>query len=140
MREELEMTADLMVEYLREVILGQKYNWRPLSEEYLEWKKEQGLDDRILIATGDYVDSIQVRKTKRGTGVQIQVGVPAGIHEPSGLPYRTLARIMEFGSSTRGVPARPHWRPAKAWIQRQLPKIREAMAEQMADELKRSTK
>ena len=112
-RREMGDTARAFSKKVREIIRGQQYNLKPLSKSYLEYKKRTGLDPRILIATKTYVDKIRAKPIrKKGKIVSYTVGPPDGIHEPSGLPYRTLARIHEFGSRDKRIPARPVWRPA----------------------------
>jgi hypothetical protein len=131
--EEMKSLAHEFAETVRQNIYNQTYRLKPLSRAYLRWKRNTGLDERILIATGTYVKSIKAiprlktKKTERYVATRPggprvlttiretriatwSVGVPDGIHKPSGLPFTTLARIHEFG--TRTIPARPHWRPA----------------------------
>jgi hypothetical protein len=111
--------AERFIELVRKGIQQQRYRHVPLSTGYLAWKRRMGLDERILIATGDYVRSFQVRREERkgpqGKQIVYTAGPPDEIHPPSGLNYRTLARIHEFGTAT--IPARPHWGPA--WRQLQ---------------------
>jgi hypothetical protein len=71
----------------------------------------EGLDERIMIATGDYLESIGIVEIVRGGGVQVRVGLPDEIATESGLTYDQLARVHEFGSRKMKIPARPHWRP-----------------------------
>lgn len=98
--------------YIRAVIEEQRYKWYPLSYKYLDWKKTIGLDQRIFIATGEYIDSISVNKynnaKKPATGYT--VGLPHKKHTMSKLYLDDLAKVLEFGTYT--MPARPHWRPA----------------------------
>jgi len=81
-------------EDLRDFIKEQKGNWEELSEQYKAYKQRKGLDPRILIATGKYLNSIKV--VQEGTRFKI---VPEG--------YEELAQYLEFGTSR--MPARPHW-------------------------------
>lgn len=104
--------------------------WPPLNPQYLKWKKAQGLDERMLIATGRYLKSIWVMKRYYGRNLSWQIGVRKQIHGPSGLPYPVLARILEYGSKKRRIPPRPHWRPTLRRIRReQRWRIREALKE-----------
>lgn len=90
-----------------------KTTWQPLSERYMAYKKKKGLDLRTLIATGTYVRSIEARPRRyRGVIVSYEVGPPRGIHQPSGLTYRKLARLHEYGSRAANIPPRPIWNPA----------------------------
>ena len=108
--------AEEMREYLIEAITTQRYNWKPLSENYLKKKRnDPELDERIYIATGFFLDHIDVWEDQDGVHVGFHPGV---IHEPSGLPLNVLARILEFGSAKVGIPARPLWRPALSAVMR----------------------
>lgn len=98
--------------YVKQIIYTQKYKWVPLSDRYLASKKRRGLDDRILIATKEYIQSIKPRPRKRDGRVTTWVVGP-GHHKTkhsSGVPMHQLGRWLEFGTSR--MPARPHWRPA----------------------------
>jgi hypothetical protein len=107
---------------VRGIIKAQKYRWKPLSERWLRYKKKHGLDRRIHIATKTYVKSIRATPRRR-KGKIVSWGVGPGgpnqIHTPSGLRFADLARILEFGSASRKIPPRPHWRPAwSAFVRR----------------------
>ena len=97
--------AKEMVAEAVSVLDNQKYNWKPLKEAYKQWKISKGLDERILIATGLYRDSIKWW-TRQG---RVHFGVPKTKKTAEGFPLWALARVHEFG--TRTVPARPLWRP-----------------------------
>jgi len=102
-------------DYLIDVIETQRYKWKPLSFDYKRRKWLQGLDERIYIATGFFVDSITIWEDKSGVHVGF---LPGLVHEPSGLQIEVLARILEFGSAKAQIPARPLWRPAISAIRR----------------------
>jgi len=150
----IETLPDEVAEIARDEVLGvsvsiaaeikkrislQQYAHQPLSPRYLAWKKRRKLDERILIATGHYINAIgiqpvtrQVRTYKPGTPVGMpeefkreasmssaktkvvgyRVGLPDKVHPPSGLRYHVLAMIHEYGSPRAHIPARPHWYPA----------------------------
>ena len=104
------------------VIKKQRYKWKPLSERWLRYKKKNRLDPRVHVATKTYVKSIKATPRKRN-GKVVSWGVTAGqpnqIHKPSGMRFVTLARLLEFGSRSRNMPPRPHWRPAwSAFVRR----------------------
>lgn len=107
---------------LVERIESQRFRHAPLSPGYVEAKRRAGLDPRILIATHEYLDSIEVSPLTDGSGVRVGVG---GRTHSGGIPMRQLARMLEFG--TIRMPARPHWRP--------LASIYKRRARQMAREL-----
>jgi phage gpG-like protein len=96
--------------------------WQPLSARYLAWKKRKKRDLRILIATKEYMQSIEVRKEDGAAPagekrVFFIVGLPDRIHQDSKLPIRKLALIHEFGVPATpdhaAIPARPLWRPTQ---------------------------
>lgn len=98
--------ADELVKEAKSIIRKQSFKWKPLTDKYAKYKKRKGLDHRILVATRDYLNN------GIGTWKQdgfIFAGPLPGIHKPSGLTYKYLARIHEFGTET--IPARPLWRP-----------------------------
>ena len=97
--------ASDIVKDAKKVLDDQTYNWKPLKAYYKAWKIRQGLDERILIATGFYRDNIGWW-VSRGN---VQFGVRQSKKTTNGLPLWKLARIHEFG--TRTIPARPLWRP-----------------------------
>jgi hypothetical protein len=106
--------------FIQNVVERQRYQWKPLSKRYLEWKKRHKRDTRILIATREYIQSVRIMKHDVGSWhddrrvVWYEVGLPPIIHVDSGLPLRKLAAIHEFGVPKKNIPARPLWQPA-AW-------------------------
>lgn len=131
--------ADDVVKYIKK----QPHYWPPLNEQYLAWKQRNELDERMLIATENYIDSIGIQQIKRGKGVQIRVGVPnKPIEEDSELTYDDLARIHEHGTET--IPARPHWRPVfNKWIRRRgvmSRKLLKGIEEEIIKEVKKMVK
>lgn len=120
----LNLQCERLTRQLREAILGQRYNWYPLDPEYLRRKVRQGFDPRILVRTKQYVESMQVFGLEDAEhGVLFRVGVPDEDHN-SGLPFRELARIMEYGRRDGAKPyARPHWRPTWGIFVRDLPTV-----------------
>ncbi len=95
----------------RDIIKNQEFKWKPLSDAYLDSKILKGLDERIYIATGDFLKHIGWWEKIVGKKALIFVGPKPGIHKPSGLTYQFLAKILEFGSLKANIPARPLWRP-----------------------------
>lgn len=95
-------------------------NWPALNPEYLRAKIADGRDERMLVAYGDYVSEIQARK--RAGGRKVEVGLPTKTHPNSQLSYQELGAILEYGHISfeeegKGIPPRPHWRPAIAqWL------------------------
>lgn len=120
----LKLQSETLTRQLRDAILGQKYNWYPLDPKYLRRKVRQGFDPRILVRTKQYVESLQVSDPEQiENGILYRVEVPDEDHN-SGLPFRELARIMEFGRRDGKKPyARPHWRPTWGIFVRDLPTV-----------------
>ena len=111
--------AEKIMETAKIAILEQRWSskWQPLSPEYLEWKKKKGLDTRILIATGQYLDSFKVYRS----GNSWVAGVDKErLHYFEGKTVRMgdLAKWLEFG--TRKMPPRPHWRPAFDYVSKNI--------------------
>ena len=92
------------------------YDHEPLSEAWVKRKAREEMDGRKLIATGDYIEGIEVVKgQQRGGGVYYMVRPENRKHEPSGIALSLIARIHEYGTDegvVPHIPARPHWRPA----------------------------
>lgn len=97
---------------IRQAIRKQIYIWWPLSPAYAKWKEDNELDDRILIATGEYVKNIRAYRTPLG----VHVGLPENkTHASNGVPLRLLGMWLEFGTHNKDgswkMRPRPHWRP-----------------------------
>jgi hypothetical protein len=130
------MSYELAAEFaddLKAILDRQLIAWVPLNKEYALRKRLLGLDPRILIATGRYVNSIQPLQQPDGSWV---VGVP---EEPLGAgskyTLRDLARWLEYG--TQRMPARPHWRPAKNVWRTKIYQMKRRMHFDLVRELKR---
>jgi hypothetical protein len=110
-------------------------SWPPLSHAWLQTKIREGLDERMLVAAGDYYAAIKARK--KAGGSKVEVGLPDDAHPSSGLPYKELGRILEYGH--RGfkqvgeglIPPRPHWRPVWFRWRKKLPKVAERMSKEV---------
>ena len=92
-----------------------KYKWKPLNPQYKAWKMRKGLDPRILIAYGYYINSIKTYKSGRDWVVGVD---PFQIHPKTGIRMKKLARYLEYGTSK--MPARPHWRPAFEYVRKHI--------------------
>lgn len=110
--EQGQQIADEFLEELRSRILRQTFGHTPLNTSYLISKIKHNLDPRILMATGEYLNSFTTERVEdtSGNDVVYRCGVSAGTHS-SGISYQLLARVHEYGSPRRRIPARPHWRP-----------------------------
>lgn len=97
--------ASRLAGQLRAKILAQSFHHQSLNPAYLAWKTRMGLDTRILIASGAYVNSIQPRKVG-DTSYNISPGSQV---TESGATLHDIGFWHEFG--TENMPARPHWQP-----------------------------
>jgi hypothetical protein len=87
-------------------IRAQKYNWPPLAESTVNRKRREGLDPRMLIATGQYLDAIQV--IPMGTDM-VAIGIPAEAKNDEGKSLAMIGLAHEYGLGLN-LPPRPHWR------------------------------
>ncbi len=89
---------------------GGSLGWAPLSTKTIERKDSMGYDGgRILYSSGSYYRSIKVWSK----GSKVYVGVRANSRNPySKRTIGQIARILEYGSMARGIPARPLWLPS----------------------------
>jgi hypothetical protein len=118
---------------LKAIIERQMISWMPLSGPYKAYKRRMGLDPRILIATGRYVNSIQPIEQPDGTWL---VSVPEEPLRPgSRYTLRDLARWLEFG--TQKMPARPHWRPARNIWRTKIYQMKRRLHFNMVQELRK---
>jgi len=100
--------ADEYYEALRSHFTSQDLPLAPLSAWYREWKAQRGLDARILIATGQMLDTIKEYPVVGGkTFVGIKGGTP---HKESGLDVALIALAHEYGDPEHNLPARPVYR------------------------------
>ena len=89
---------------IKEIIEAQEPDFAPLVEEYRQRKIREGYDERIIIKTGDYLDSITVKRVESaGDELFVFVGFEDGITE-TGLRMTELAEFLEYGTSK--MPAR----------------------------------
>lgn len=118
----------------------------PLSRAYLLWKIRNGLDERTMIATAHYVDTIQVMRRKTIRGVLYRIGFPpnARARDKDGniLPITLafLAKLHEYGSMDARIPARPHWRPHLQAMEQRATVVRDAVARQVGLRLRKYLK
>lgn len=117
----------------KEYILSQPSSWQPLNPAYKARKtgrgrtRNDGGQDRrykrksglMLIATSSYIQSITSKVDARVMVAYAGVTKKA-VHKESKRPLVDIAKIHEFGSKARNIPARPVWQPTmklvKKWI------------------------
>lgn len=108
--------------------------YRSLTREHVRRKRnaQPPQDGRFLIATGDYLDGIEVKKLKRPDGgpyyvVRLKARkhfIAPGSTTTKPITLMLLARILEFGSRRWNIPPRPHWRPALRDIKARFQRLR----------------
>lgn len=85
----------------------QKLNLAPLSAAYKAAKQQEGLDDRILIATKKLFSSLAVFES----GGFVVAGVQHGTSvEGANIDLTELMAAIEFGVPSANIPARPIFR------------------------------
>jgi hypothetical protein len=92
--------------------------WKPLNRAYAARKEKLGLDNRMLIATGKYLEEISVR-LPRVDGEKVTYIVEPSKKTVIGqntadFTYGWLSVVLERGSVSRNIPPRPHWGPTGA--------------------------
>lgn len=91
---------------------GSSLGWAPLSLDYQFKKAKSGFPPgRMYYASGTYYNNIKVWKKGGNTYVGIKARVKSGSSK-QGLTLGQIARILEYGSSARNIPARPLWTPS----------------------------
>ena len=107
-RKSIESGAKWGARRVRQVIYNQEYDWEPLSERWLNFKEENGFDERVYIQTGEAVRKIRAWEDKNGNW---HYGPRPNARHHSGLMLWQLFRVLEYGSEAANIPARPVWRP-----------------------------
>lgn len=124
-----------------------------LSPKWLTTKEQAGADLRTMIATGHYVDSIDVfkKQDRRRKATIIRVGFHHST-KPRDLDGQTvdieipgtgitgltaLAIVHELGSIKANIPARPHWGPHRVRVRAQAVSKRKEFQRNIALRLKK---
>lgn len=131
---------------VRQRLTRQTYNHIPLDRKYLRWKDRWGLDTRILIRTGAYVEGIKAVEVQFPRGVGYRVGFDPDAHtalldskgrivsEDGGPLLTDLARWLEYGTLT--MSARPHFRPVYRDLISSIKALKKKMRTGIEKELK----
>lgn len=104
----LKLMGNEVVKIAKDTIENQ-LSWAPLSPKYAAEKERRGQGNKIYIATETYLSEIKSRVNSDGT--QCFVGVDNQAREKNGESISMIAKVMEYGSVSRHIPARPLWRP-----------------------------
>ncbi len=88
----------------------QDLGWQSLSPKYLKRKQQskkgkRRRSEKILIDTSSYFQSI----TSFTTRDTVQIGVMRGVKNEDGQEIANIAKVHEYGSTKRNIPARPLW-------------------------------
>jgi len=92
------------------------YRHPPLADSTVTKKANAQQDGRRLIATGAYVEGIEVFRGSKNGVPYYTVRPKPGKHPDAGVTHRVLAAFHEFGTSK--MPARPHWGPVLRVLRR----------------------
>ena len=123
----IRQVADKITEAIWDLIESQSIELEPLVKEYEFRKIKEGYDERILIRTGDFINSIDVTDiTIQGNDIRVFIGVRDGVTK-TGISMQQLAEFLEYG--TEDMPAREPFR--KSWEE-----IRKDVKEEVSDRLK----
>ena len=122
LEEDFEGIGEDIAERIREFIENQELDFAPLTQEYLAKKIKQGYDPRVLIRTGEYVESIKVTEVDSDRdSIHIFISVEDGATETN-LSMKELAEFIEYG--TKKQPARlpftQSWERMKGQIKREV--------------------
>ena len=98
---------------LKKYIVGQKGDWKELSEKYKKYKAKKGLSNKTLMASTTMLQSI----TSVAAYPKVFVGVKRGKKEKNGEDVANIAAVMEYGSDKINVPARPYLQPVSDIMQ-----------------------
>jgi hypothetical protein len=93
---------------IKSKIIQQQFHHKPLTPNYLLWKKRKGYDTRILIRTRFFLDNIGAFNESVREAIVYRVGVK-DLAYPDGKRLQTIARYLEYGTSK--MVARPVFRP-----------------------------
>lgn len=107
------VTEALAREYKKQLlrhIENQDLKWKELDPKYKEWKIKNGLSEKVWKATGTLKDNIVVLKTESGTWF---AGIDSTSKYEDGTSIALVAMVHEYGSPSRGIPARPLFRPTR---------------------------
>jgi len=113
----------------------ESFDAAPLSEKYKAWKIKKGLDPRVMIRTGNYIEHIRVWRRRRARrALTIHVGFHGRLlardAEGRRMPVlmHKVALWQEKGVQKIHLPKRPHWGPHLKVMRAEAPKVRKSIA------------
>jgi hypothetical protein len=124
--------AQALISQVQMTIQGQPGTWPELNPSYKKWKENNGLNEDMLRATDEYLNSLTVLPTRDSLGrftsvrttkgtqkldLSFQIGPSYGNHagvdeDSDGISLTDLGKILEYGTSN--IPPRPHFGPVLA--------------------------
>lgn len=119
--------GEQITETIWDLIESQSIDLEPLVKEYEFRKIKEGYDERILIRSGDFINSIQVTDIRvSGYNIEVVIGVEDGITR-TGITMKELAQYLEYG--TEDMPGREPFK--KSWE-----KMQDDVKEEVSNRLK----
>lgn len=116
--------GEKIAERVKSLIASQSIYLEPLEKEYLAQKQSEGRDERTLISSGEFLDSIKVIDIEIGDdSIDVFIGVEDGMTE-TWIPMKELAYYIEYG--TENQPARMPF--ARSWEEMKAEITNEAMS------------
>jgi len=106
--------------------------WADLDKDYAKYKQRKGFSNKKLVKTSMYFQSI----TSWTEGNVAYIGIKKTARNKDGESVANIARVMEFGSKARKIPARELWKPSKENL-RQWLKKNDVFRAEMAKALRR---
>lgn len=100
-----------------------------LNAEYSAWKQSKGFDERTLLRTHGYLNSLRLVSERSGFTIYVD-GVEPILEDPetgrtiagrSRNSYALIAFWLEYG--TQRMPARPHWEPTARRARARFPHV-----------------
>jgi len=114
------IVAQAFLDKVKGNIFSQSFAFDVLKEQYLNVKRKQGLDERIFIATQTAVDALRILKINETT----VAGVLASDRSADGkIDLEELWRVLEFGSLSHNILARPVFELTKLELEKELEKL-----------------
>ncbi|QQO97567.1 hypothetical protein Molly3_80 [Maribacter phage Molly_3] len=134
--ENIKAFAEMFYNRLMLHIENQDLGWRPLSTDYLEWKRSEGKSTKIWVKDGVLQKEI---KLMRITDENLWfVGIDGTATYPdSDIPVSMIAAVMEYGSPSKGIPARPLFRPSRQEVIKEIKVIIERNNQRFLAKLKK---
>ncbi len=140
--------AEMEKDKFRQRILTQdflSFSLSPLKANTLSRKKRKGLDERVMIATSTYVNSINVytrvlsrRSRSWNIGFHPRKRARDENFKITDILLSDLAMIQEKGSNKAAIPARPHWGPNLKDMKERAKQLRSYMKDDILRTLKQT--